>query len=307
MQAINATSSSALSSLAASSSGISSDDQDVCPICLDEFEKKIVVARCGHAFHQKCIEDWKIGSAALAERYRIHEHVLDCPQCRTELIIDNSSRAETADLQPMIETHQGEQNTPIRQSSFIAEVPGRMPLPGSPLSPDAEVPLDPEIQVILETSIRNRNFPLSQRLINDHGAILTTDLLKVALEKAAETLNAHQVGRLLELSSSDPASQGVARTILGNVLQKVLLRPLEMSPPRYAQLITFVKAFLDSGIRAPELVNAVMQISVLKGKLEAAEEFKTHYGAKLDTTTFQAALQKMAQRLNEKKAELLLN
>ncbi|WP_257263893.1 hypothetical protein, partial [Endozoicomonas sp. ONNA2] len=50
-----------------------------------------------------------------------------------------------------------------------------------------------------------------------------------------------------------------------------------------------------------------MKICVLRGELKAAEEFKTHYRAKLDTTTFQTVLQEMALRLNEKKAELLLN
>nr|WP_306800356.1 RING finger protein [Endozoicomonas sp. YOMI1] len=300
-----------MASLAASSSSISSDDKDVCPICLEEFEKKIVVARCGHAFHHKCIEDWKIASAALAVTYRIHEHVPDCPTCKSELIIDNSSSSEveTADLKPVdIDTPQGKQNTRIRQTLFSAKVQSRGPLVDSslPLPPDAKAQLDPPIPVTLEASIRNRNLPLAQRLVNDHGAILTADSLKEALEKAAETLNAHQAGLLLELSSSDPASQAVARMVLDNVLQKIIPRALNMSYDRYLQLVNFVKVFLGKGITVPELVNAVMQISVQRSELHLAKEFKSVYGGQLDISTLATALQQSAQQRDAGKAQKLL-
>ena len=32
---------------------------DLCPICLDDMRWKVVVTRCGHQFHQECLQSWK--------------------------------------------------------------------------------------------------------------------------------------------------------------------------------------------------------------------------------------------------------
>ena len=46
---------------------------DVCPICLDEFqEKKMIKINCGHLFHSQCIEQWITVNAR-------------CPVCRKRL------------------------------------------------------------------------------------------------------------------------------------------------------------------------------------------------------------------------------
>lgn len=45
--------------------------RDECPICLDIMGVGIVL-RCGHVFHEKCIESWKLRNES-------------CPICRTPL------------------------------------------------------------------------------------------------------------------------------------------------------------------------------------------------------------------------------
>lgn len=284
MQPINSSSSWAKASSAPSTSSQTSsqtssknsDDINVCAVCLEEFEKKITVPRCGHAFHPKCFEDWKIASAALAVQYRVVGHVLACPVCRSEL----DSTDYSSDY-----------------SSEVAAVG---------LEPAAEAPLDTPNPVTLHEAILNRNFPLAQRLVNDHGAILTAETLKMALENAAETRNAHQVRKLLELSSTGYASQEIARMVLGNVLQKAMPQALNMSDHSYLQLMNFVKVFLDNGIQAPESVNKAMAISVQRSELNQAKEFKCYFGGQLDLSTLASALRQSINEADISKAKMLL-
>jgi hypothetical protein len=41
-----------------------------CPICYEPIGQKYYVTKCGHAFHQDCLESW-------------YKHKKTCPYCRT--------------------------------------------------------------------------------------------------------------------------------------------------------------------------------------------------------------------------------
>ncbi|KAG6663551.1 hypothetical protein CIPAW_02G032800 [Carya illinoinensis] len=58
----------------------SADEEDVCPICLEEYdsENPNIVTRCEHHFHLSCILEWRERSNA-------------CPICDQEMALDNTS------------------------------------------------------------------------------------------------------------------------------------------------------------------------------------------------------------------------
>ncbi|WP_448215323.1 hypothetical protein [Endozoicomonas sp. 2B-B] len=155
-------------------------------------------------------------------------------------------------------------------------------------------------QVTLEAAIRDGDFSLAHRLVNDHGAILTADILKVGLESAAKTLNVQQARSLFELSSSEPATQAVARTVLDGVLQKALASAkATTSLHMHRNTVEFTRLFFNHDIVNNELANIALYICVLKDDLESAQEFKTKYRAQLEATHFQTVLRQIVQELEE--------
>jgi hypothetical protein len=57
-----------------------------CSICLSDFvqnERVKVIPRCGHTFHEDCLENW------LQKRFR-------CPNCNTEILMENAGIAVAA-------------------------------------------------------------------------------------------------------------------------------------------------------------------------------------------------------------------
>ena len=50
------------------------EEEDVCPVCLEKVEQDKEVLKCGHEFHQLCIEEWL-------------RHQTSCPTCRSFAIL----------------------------------------------------------------------------------------------------------------------------------------------------------------------------------------------------------------------------
>ena len=78
-------------------SGNNVEVEEVCSICLVEFEKEDVVSqlqKCGHVFHMKCIEKW------------LDRDQFTCPLCRSFLFANiNSSHAKRGTNSPHTTSH----------------------------------------------------------------------------------------------------------------------------------------------------------------------------------------------------------
>ncbi|XVE93025.1 hypothetical protein REPUB_Repub01dG0154400 [Reevesia pubescens] len=90
-----------LSSCSKGETGNNNEVEEVCSICLVEFEKEDVVSqlqKCGHMFHMKCIEKW------------VEHYQFTCPLCRSFLFPStiNSSHAKC-----------GNNNSPHTTSSHL--------------------------------------------------------------------------------------------------------------------------------------------------------------------------------------------
>ena len=61
-----------------------------CSICLSEMWNNIVVLKCGHIYHFRCMQKWSLEQET-------------CPYCRTKARIDEVNLAPAPDIASVIE------------------------------------------------------------------------------------------------------------------------------------------------------------------------------------------------------------
>ena len=59
-------------------------DEDICSICLDNFDNSYALLKCGHKFHSSCL-------------FKNFTRRIECPLCRKELVEPNIDSDEDSD------------------------------------------------------------------------------------------------------------------------------------------------------------------------------------------------------------------